>query len=490
MEKNYANICKKGVTEMNTNNLWEAIGKIDDKFVINAIEFKKKENYNPNRWRISVALAIITIVATFSVTYTVNAQFRQWVISLFQIKETEVVPDTKYNDNISEIPDSKNNIETELISLYAVDTIEDAFDVQYLKSTNYMSTIGPLFYRLDDAGLTEYYAAENNKFIPVESKGIKRKVTLLGITGDIDFNRIDYNGNLFLQENERNRFMIDDENDAQFMLEVFNNNEVWLTLYKNLQSDQWSYPAKYDLDTDKTTDVLKGIIVDGIELEKYPILCNWNNIGDGKFIVSLGQTMESAEAYLIDTNERKAFSLSELTGLSSILSAKVVDGKIMLLVPLGEDKFDYYCYDYSQNIVTEIYSNAKHWSSEEQGDGSLRVRFSGGRYDFIEETGIIYLVDEFSGTRLTMEGITEELAESFGINSDNDKILICSFGEKTIEQIGIIDIGAGRLYLMNRRNQDGVRESSISWKDSNHVIIKATNDSTNESYVYLYSLIE
>lgn len=208
MEKNYANICKKGVTEMNTNNLWEAIGKIDDKFVINAIEFKKKENYNPNRWRIRVALAIITIVATFSVTYTVNAQFRQWVISLFQIKETEVVPDTKNNNNISEIPDSKNNIETEQISLYAVDTIEDAFDVQYLKSTNYMSTIGPLFYCLDDAGLTKYYAAENNKFIPVESKEIKRKVTLLGITGDIDYNRIDYNGNLFLQENERSRFMI------------------------------------------------------------------------------------------------------------------------------------------------------------------------------------------------------------------------------------------------------------------------------------------
>lgn len=477
---------------MNLNNLWEAIGKIDDKFVIDAIEYKKNEKYNSNRWWIGVAVAIIIIVSTFTTTYTVSAQFREWVISLFQIKETEVVPDTKNQDKkISESLDSKNNIvETNKISLYAVDILEDIFDVQYLKSTNFISTIGSLFYYSDDSGFTEYYAAENSKFIPVESKKINKKVTLLGITGDIDYNRIDYNGNLFLQENERNRFMIDNKNDAEFMLEVFDNNEVWLTLYKNPQSDQWSYPAKYDLDTDKITDVLKGIIVDGIELEKYPVHRNRNNIGDGKFVVSLGQTMESAEAYLIDTNEKKAVSLSELTGLSSVLSAKVVDDKIMLLEPLGEDKFNYYCYDYSKKTITEIYSNAKYWSSEEQEDSGLQIKFSGGRYDFIEEKGIIYLTDEFTGTRLTVEGITADLAESLLINSDNDKILVSSFGDKTTEQIGIIDISAGRFYLMKRENKDSVTEFSIGWNDANHIIIEATNDTSNESYIYLYSLIE
>jgi hypothetical protein len=491
MEKIYANICKKGVTEMNTNNLWEAIGKIDDKFVINAIEFKKNENYNTNRWWIGVAVAIITIIATFSVTYTVNAQFREWVISLFQIKETEVVPNTKSNDNnISEFPDSKNIIETDRISLYAVDTIEDVFNVQYLKSTNYMSTIGSLFYYSDDAGLTKYYAAENNKFIPVESKNIKRKATLLGITGDIDYNRISYNGTLYLQENERNRFMIDDENDAMFALGVLDNNEVWLTLYKNPQSDQWSYPAKYNLDTGKTTDVLKGIKVDGTKLQNYPILTNWEQIEDGIFIVSIGQTSENLDAYLIDTNKKSALSLSDITGNMHISSAKSVSGKLMLMESLSDEKFNYYCYNYSKKSIIKIYDNAEYWGSAVQGDTSLKVEFSGGRYDFIEENGIIYLMDEFTGKRLSVEGITEELAEGFLINSDNDKILVSSFGNKTIKQIGIIDINSGRFYLMNRRNQDGVTESSIGWKDSNHVIIEATNDNTNKSYVYLYSLIE
>ena len=200
--------------------------------------------------------------------------------------------------------------------------------------------------------------------------------------------------------------------------------------------------------------------------------------------------MESAEAYLIDTNEKKAVSLSELTGLSSVQLAKIVDDKIMLLEPLEGDEFNYYCYDYSKKTITEIYSNSKYWSSEEQGNGSLQVEFSGGRYDFIEEKGIIYLTDEFTGTRLTVDGITENLAESLLINSDNDKILVSSFGDKTIEQIGIIDISEGRFYLMKRENKDSVTEFSIGWNDANHIIIEATNDRSNESYIYLYSLIE
>ena len=478
---------------MNFNNLWEAIGKIDDKFVIDALEFKKKKKFNSNRWLIGVAVAMIIVVITFSTTYTVSAHFREWIISLFQIKEIEVVPDTENHDKkISESLDIKNDIdETDKISLYAVDTLEDAFDVQYLKSTNYISSIGSLFYYYsDESGLKEYYAAENSRFIPIESKEANEKVTLLEITGSIYYNLIEYNGNLLLDENERNRFMLDDENDAIFTLEVSSNNEVWLKLHKNPQSDKWVYPAKYNLETGEVSDILQEISVDGIELKEYPVLRNWKNIGDGKLIVSLGQTMENAEVYLIDTNEKKAVSFVELTGLSSVLSAKTVDDKIMLLEPLEGDKFNYYCYDYSKKTNTIIYSNAKYWSSEEGGDASLRVRFSGGRYDFIVEKGIIYLTDEFTGTRLTVEGITENLAESLSINSDNDKILVSSFGDKTIDQIGIIDIMAGRFYLMKRENKDSVTEFSIGWYDANHIIIKVRNDISNASYIYLYSLIE
>ncbi|SFR76676.1 hypothetical protein [Anaeromicropila populeti] len=468
---------------MKLDNLWEAIGKMDDKLIVDVIELKNKEKNNTNQWWIGVAVAIVIVFSTFSITYTVSAEFREWVISLFQIKETEVVPKTE----------SDNNKITESIapiSLYAVDSIEDVFEVQYLKSTNYMSTIGSLFTHSDDSGSIKYYAAENSEFIPVEAEEIKDKVKLTGITGEIDFTRIKYRGNLLLRENRDTSFMLDDGNEAIFGLEVSNNNEVWLTLYKNPQSDKWEYWAIYDLDTGEVSDILQGISVNGIELKNYPVLRQWGNVGNGIYIVTLGQTVERAEAYLIDINGKRAVSFSELTGIPHVSSAKVVNDKIMLLESIPNDKFNYYCYDYSMNTVTEIYNSAEYWISEEEGDNSLRVRFSGGRYDFVEEKGIIYLVDEFTGTRLTVEGITEDLAESLLINSDNNKILVSSFGDKTIEQIGIIDIDADRFYLMKRENNDSVTEFSISWNDANHIMIEAENNVSNESYIYLYSLAE
>ncbi len=476
---------------MNLNNIWEAIGEIDDQLIYDAITPEKKVKLIVHGWWIGVAAAFVIAVVSFSAAYTVNAQFREWVISLFHMKETEIVPDSESKAN--QIPEVSDRINTSPdkshISLYATSTLEDVFAVQYLKSDNYMSLIGPLFYYSDTSGQTEYYAAVNNKFIPVPSDKIKRKVTLLGITEDIDYTYINYKGTSLLQENEGNRFMLEDGNDAVFTLSVSGDNEIWLTLYKNPQSDKWAYPAGYDLETGKVSDILQGIRANGTYLINYPVLRNSHYLGEGRFVLSIGQTIENTEAYLVDTNRKKAVPLSELTGLFSISSAKVVEDKLLLMETLTEEKFNYYCYDYSSDTLTEIYRNAGYWTPAEQKDDNLYVRFSSGRYDFVKEAGRIYLVDEFAGTRITVEGITEELAENLIINSDNDKLLVSSFGEDVIQQLGVIDIKAGKFYLLNRKNQPGIHEYSIGWNDADHIMVNATVDSSNKSRVYLYSLV-
>ncbi len=476
---------------MNLNNIWEAIGAIDDQLLYDAIAPEKEAKFTARRWWLGIAAAFVLAAISFSTAYTVNAQFREWVISLFQLKETEIVPDSENKNN--QMPEGSDSVspssDKNHISLYATNTLEDVFAVQYLKSDNYMSLIGPLFYYSDASGQTEYYAAVDSEFIPVASDQIKREITLLGIKGAIDYTRVNYEGILLLQQNEGNSFMLEDGNEAEFMLSVSGDHEVWLTLYKNPQSDQWSYPARYDLETGKVTDILQGIRVNGTDLISYPVLRNWHYLGEGRFVLSLGQTLDDTEAYLVDTSGKEALPLSELTGISSISSAKVVEGKLLLLETLTEENFNYYCYDYTADTLTEIYRNAGYWIPAEQNDNSLMVRFSGGRYDFIKESGRIYLVDEFTGARLTVEGITEELAENLIINSDNDKILVSSFGEDVIQQLGVIDIKAGKFYLLNRENQPGIHEYSIGWNDADHVMINATTDNWSKSQVYLYSLI-
>jgi|GEM_PF-5183527 hypothetical protein len=470
-----------------------------------AIHLKRKSKSTVYRWYIGAAAILILVFASFSTAYIVSAQFQEWVISLFQIKEAEQVPKSDNLSNVSTTPIDTTKSNANHISLFATNTIDDIFAVQYLKSDHYVDKFGPLFYYSDGQGLTRYYTAVNNEFVPVKTQNIKRNVTLLGITGKIDYTLINYNGQVFLSEYKRNRFMLDDETDAEFNFSVTNKEDVWLWLYKDPMLDNWSYPAKYDLNTGKTTDVLHGITVDGMELSSYPILQNWDNLGGGQFLVSLGNSRESCDTYLINIISKKATSLSKLTGLKAVTAAKIFDGKIMLFEPLPhedtnnyiknynpvpEDHFNYYCYDITTGQLTKILENAKYWSPVEQGGGSLRVHFIGGRYDFIEDNYSIYLIDCITGKRMTVEGITEELAESSMINSINNEILVSSISEDVFSQIGVIDLESKKLYLLNRKNPEGIHETSISWSDATHISINATDDDSTKSYVYLYSLIK
>lgn len=69
--------------------IWEAIGKIDDKLINDALKYKKKKKRR-NTWWIGVAAAIFIIIVTFSTAYSINAQFREWIHSLFLPKEAKI----------------------------------------------------------------------------------------------------------------------------------------------------------------------------------------------------------------------------------------------------------------------------------------------------------------------------------------------------------------------------------------------------------------
>ena len=149
-------------------------------------------------------------------------------------------------------------------------------------------------------------------------------------------------------------------------------------------------------------------------------------------------------------------------------------------------KFNYYCYDYSKDTCLAIYDHAQYWTPDTQEEG-LKVKFSGGRYDCIEEAGRIYLVDELTGKRMSVEGLTEELAESIIVNEKNDKVLVSVFSEEGISRMGVIDVKKEVFYLLERKNQTGAHEYSISWNGDN-IMINAVNEDGTESYVYLYTL--
>ncbi len=494
---------------MHINNIFEAIGKIDDELIHASIETPTKKQAVTSHWLIRTAAILIIIAVSFSTALTVNAQFRKWVISLFQIQEVEHVPlseQTKISPSKS-IKSSNTSNGQSHISIFATNTIEDLFKVQYLESDHFMDTIGPLFYYTDDFASNKYFAAEKGSFIPVKTQNIKRNVKLLGVSGKIDYTQIKYDSELFLIEKNRNRFLLNNEDEAEFDLSVEDNNEVWLWLNINPQSDVWVYPAKYDLSTGKTFDILHGIQINGKALSDYHYLNNWRILGNGRFIVSLGQSQSDSNVYLIDSGTKHATSLSSITGLASVMGIKVFDDQLILMERCpeaitnhytkiysgggyGDEYFNYYRYDLTTGKLTMLLKYAKNWSSCEQGGGCIRVGFLDDGYDFIEDNDSIYLLDDLTGKHMTVEGITMELAENSAINSDGSKILVSSYSENSMWQLGVIDIKAEKLYLWNRKNQEGIQESSIGWNNQNCIVINASNDISGKSYVYLYSLIK
>ena len=83
---------------MRADRIIEAVGQIDDSYLSAAIEagdqtggkaVKMPKSHACLKWAAMIAVVIgISLVTAF----TANAQFREWVISLFQFRETEEVP--------------------------------------------------------------------------------------------------------------------------------------------------------------------------------------------------------------------------------------------------------------------------------------------------------------------------------------------------------------------------------------------------------------
>lgn len=501
---------------MRADKIIEAMGQIDDSYLSAAIdsenqagrktcELTKRGAYL--KWAAMIAVVIgISFVAAF----TANAQFREWIISLFQFQTAEEVPGPlkkgsvplPQQEDVRPAPGTNQDLPAQTapaqgkssgmdagdghIELYAADTLEEVFNVQYLQSDSYLDMIDHLFYYTDGEGNTIFYAAEHNEFVPVPATRIEAEVSMLGVNGQIEYDYCQYQGENIVRERERHRFMTDEKSDAQFLLSVSEDNQLILTLYKNPQSDEYSYSAVFDSDTGKIRDLFSGIYVDGKEIKDYAVLRSWEDAGDGLYTVSIGTDMENAQIYLIDTLEKKAVPVSDLTGITGISSVKIVDGKFMIGENCSAGKFNYYCYDYSKDTCLAIYDHAQYWTPDTQEEG-LKVKFSGGRYDCIEEAGRIYLVDELTGKRMSVEGLTEELAESIIVNEKNDKVLVSVFSEEGISRMGVIDVKKEVFYLLERKNQTGAHEYSISWNGDN-IMINAVNEDGTESYVYLYTL--
>lgn len=441
----------------------------------------------------AVAIIVVVGIASFGTVFVSNAEFRETMIQFFKVDSVEEVPNDlesqKATDSISDFKQDSEDAKKasgEKIILYETGNIEDVFFAEYLEADCFMEPYGNgLFYYKNEEGTKEMYQAVADKFVPLGLQRVYQKVSLFGIAGTIDYSYCKVGETVSLCENNTDKIVLDEDREAFYSLEWGEDKKIYLKLNINPQSDCWSYPLNYNIESGEIVDFLANVEIKETKLSDFSILTNWY-LGRDYVIVTAGKNEKDKEVYWIDVKNKMVSSINELTGLDRINSYKVIEDKLFLLC--GElDMFDYIRYDITSGEQKTVYEDISYWApgSSEKVD---KVHFTGGRYDLVQKAGIIYLSDELSGELKEVEGITSELAQSAMINNEGNKMLVCSVANSSIQQLGMIDISSNSFYLMERRNDSKVEEYSIGWNDDKQVAIVAEDRDNSKYYVYLYSL--
>lgn len=468
--------------------LLNAYGMINDKFIEESLKKKQeKKRYKPLRW--GVAAAII-LGLFFSVGYQVNAKFHEWVVSIVHMKEKDIIQEEKSSSS-----QSKKETKIDEIQISEVKNIDDVFDTQYVTAKHYVEAYKDI-YIANENGKEGYYYIENNRFEAIKkTEEMECKIQWKNYKGFVRVNIISYNGKQYVRNLDTINHKVNIKNKYVFDLSADDNNVFWLTMSANSNTESYSYPLKYEVDTKKIIDVFRKVKIKNKSLQTYNIVTNWEKISDQYCSVLVGNTHKEAKYYMIDVKNQKAISIEKMTKIRDIQFLRGVEQCMVfgtISSEVSEEYYDYYCYNPSTKACERIYHNIKIWGEEntETENIDTKVAFSGGRYDLMAQKGVTYLMDELTGGRIKIDGLDQALVDgTVMINNKGDKLLISSsYSETGISKVGVLDIVKSKLYVFERENLTRYEEFSIGWSDSHTVVIQAGNEENSRSAMYLYGI--
>ena len=388
------------------------------------------------------------------------------------------------------------------IQLYDKQELGDILKVEYIISDKYLTELQPGFYSYSQNGNADYYERQGDKFVRLrlKSRSRKERVSALGITGTLCYDVIAYNHKQWIQPREDDTPHV--SRCFRLTSEVVNNvtdaagtelrEEMWVWLSAGRQREEYAYPVLYNIREKKAVDVLKNIKVQGGKLSQCKTLSQWLILDEDKMMVSArAKKKDKAQMYLIDIRKKTAVSVQSQTGLDNIVTAKKVGDAYFLTQTCDTadeegESYRYYKYNPTTGDTTALYENFKVWMEGEDFDGHTRVSFSGGRYDFLQNASGIYLVDEVTGKYMTVEGMTQELAEGILLmGGDADYIYCCCLSQNKWDQVGVIDLKNKAFYKIKRDVASGVSEFSAE-QSGNHLCITGEDEEKGEYYYFRY----
>lgn len=497
-----------------TDKLLRAYGEIDDRFIEEClaetdscidgvlerdcgkiVRVNTGRKTKPAAWH-RVAAAVILVALALSTAYQVNAQFRQWVISIVRLNGREEIRE----QHMPAASGTTNSSEA-VINVSPVKKIDDILEVQYVTAKKPVEPYEDI-YVSKDRGKETYFSVQNNACVSIRNiHSFKGTICWQGQKGFANANVISYQGKQYVR-NIYDLYRGDQGGrkirQKRFLLSADDTGGFWLTLSKESDEGTYEYPLRcdgdiQDINTAKLTDIFRNIRINGKRLCNYPVITNWETISDRYYCALVGKTQKTAKYYMVDTVQKKAVSLEELTKQKDIRFVRAL-GNTMIIGTASEgteeECYDCYRFDLQSGEKKELFHHVVIGEEDDETNEVDRVAFTGGRYDLFTKNGTTYLVDELTGERIKLEGMDADLnTESVMINASGDKLLLSArFSENGIRKFGILDVPERKLYLLERKNLTQSEESSVHWLTEDTFAIESDRKNGQESMICQYRI--
>lgn len=501
---------------MNAYILMEAIGEIDDRYILSAqqrLGLSPAPHQYRHRRLPALLAAVITAIAiamsTFTVAFAVSEDFRETVIRFFGIGQTVVVPE--YTQAPLSVEPEKEVFGGMIQGTY-VHTPEAS-----------LARNGIFFICTDDQNHFDAYAEEGGALVKLDTKTFCQDLRVLGTDFHVEFQWVEHGGIC-------SPAYVPPE--APYRMKNLSGSPDSVLMTFDCQPDGGftQYPVLVNLDTGNITDVLAGTGAD-----RLPGLCNAAISGDrSKMLLAL----ENNDLYYADLELKKLYSLEDLSGMrpdacafaGDSLACWTLEGASEKERSLGSYRiwvidlatlerrelfrdlpatpatsYDTWSALYApilhfedDGTVTELYPDDEgNFILTEMPDipyaglhflGGFSREYSWGNHYAgsgfavtVDESRNVFVLDLETGEKSRIDSYTwpdvpYPLLQCIP-SADGQKLLI--YGEKDerkspdgcISNVGVLDFGEKSYLEFARENRNEIREESIYWFDNQSILI-------------------
>lgn len=463
---------------MNSEFLLDALEYIDERYILKAqrrlglLAGQNKARPRPVRRIFTVALAAaLALICTLAAAMAVSPQFREAVISLFQLGEVERVPD---------VPETGYEVKQV--------TIGGQVSAQYVRTDGYwLANDGETILRQWDDGEDRFWDLMDGQLAEVgtDARETTAHVSWQGIDYTIRFRTFVHDGLLYTCDVTGNESS--HSSDVIWPERLGRRTDVvQLNGWSVRDSGESNWCWVCDLKTGQVWDVLAGC-----GLEKFPYLNQVLLAEDGKHALIRawdGGDGSGQIPYLVDLEEKTYAPLGELMGLDIKADTRSYDyevsfagsDRVLLSMPpvWSAEPANVWTYHIPSGTVTPILTN-------EEGFENICTDLSGYTElaAKVNEDGSLTIIDLGDGRRVRLEGVTFSPGHQLlKANAARTKLLWMESGEGAQQRMGVIDLETGEFTAFAREGLDPRLNETFSWLGNDRVVT-TINLHTGEGYV-------